>query len=157
MTVVIRRCCLLLLVLTVVVAPLHARPALADRTSTLRRASENIVQGPLDMVLSPVVAGDTLVRNIDAADYNIGATSIVAFVGYPALLFVTAWAAGFRMWSGLLEFPVGLGLLVSKSFSDWEPAPFFETEREPALVDAPNDIFGFKFGVYYVANTNIPK
>jgi len=34
---------------------------------------------------------------------------------------ITAATGVFRLWSGFAEMPVGLTLLVSKSFTDWEP------------------------------------
>jgi hypothetical protein len=154
-TVVGRRFWSLIAGVAILASTLQAGPALANRADTLRRAGENIVQGPLDLLLTPAVAGHTLGRNIRVAQYNIPGAVVAGIVGYPWLFWTTGFAAGFRLWSGLLEFPVGLGLLVSKSFTDWEPAPFFDVARDPAMVDYPNDVFNWKFGTYYIANANM--
>ena len=135
--------------LMVVVA---ARPAYAegDRTATLRRAVSNVLLGPLDVALSPVVTVQALEANARAAGNSWPATAALELLGGVGwFLPVTAAAGVFRLWSGLAEMPVGLALLVSKSFTPWEPSAFFEIREETALVSCPNPVIPVKFGVNY--------
>jgi len=120
------------------------------RTDTLRRAVSNVLLGPLDVALSPAVTVQALYANAKAANYSPPATVALELLGGAGWFFPLTAATGvFRMWSGFAEMPVGLALLVSKSFTDWEPAPFFEVREEPALVSCPNPVIPLKFGVNY--------
>jgi len=138
--------------LVVAVAARGPRPAYAEgeRTATLRRAVSNVLLGPLDVALSPVVTVQALGVNARAAGYPWPATAALELLGGGGwFLPLTAVTGVFRMWSGFAEMPVGVAVLVSKSFTDWEPAPFFEVREEPALVSCPNPVIPLKFGVNY--------
>ncbi len=106
------------ILLVALAAPRMAHAA-GDRTDTLRRAVANVLLGPLDVALSPVVTVQALYDNAKAANYS--------------------------------EMPVGLTLLVSKSFTDWQPAPFFEVHGKPAMVSFPSAVIPIEFGVNYLA------
>ena len=138
--------------LMVAVAAREPRPAYAegDRTATLRRAVSNVLLGPLDVALSPIVTVQALDANARAAGYPWPATAALELLGGGGWFFpLTAVTGVFRMWSGFAEIPVGLALLVSKSFTNWEPGAFFEVREEPALVSWPNLVMPVKFGVNY--------
>jgi len=118
----------------------------------LRRAVANVLLGPLDVALSPAVTAQALYTNAEAAHYSMPATVALELVGGAGWFFpVTAATGVFRMWCGFAEIPVGLTLLVSKSFTDWQPAPFFEVHGKPAMVSFPSAVIPLEFGVNYLA------
>ena len=41
-------------------------------------------------------------------------------------------------------------LLGTKSFTNWEPEPFFETGQNPTIVSEPGTVFDWNFGVQYI-------
>jgi len=126
--------------------------AAGDRTDTLRRAVANVLLAPLDVALSPVVTVQALYDNAKAANYSPPATVALELLGGGGWFFPLTAATGvFRMWSGFAEMPVGLTLLVSKSFTDWQPAPFFEVHGKPAMVSFPSVVIPIEFGVNYLA------
>ena len=126
--------------------------AAGGRTDTLRRAVANVLLGPLDVALSPVVTVQALYADAKAANYSPPATVVLELLGGAGWFFpVTAAAGVFRMWSGFAEVPVGLTLLVSKSFTSWEPAPFFEMRGKAAMVSYPSAVIPIEFGVNYLA------
>ena len=142
-----------LLFLVVTVCAPRPTSAQGDRTATLRRAVSNAVFGPLDVALSPVVTAQTLYERGRMEKYSWPGIAALELIGGPGFFFPSNAAAGaFRTWAGLFEIPVGLGLLVSKSFTDWEPPALFDLHEEPALVDHPNDVIPVKFGVEYLGS-----
>jgi len=128
--------------------------AAGDRTNTLRRAVANTLLGPLDVALSPAVTVLALFRTARAANYPPAATGALELIGGAGWFFpVTAATGVFRTWTGIAEIPVGLTLLVSKSFTNWEPAAFFEVNDKAAMVSYPNAPIPIVFGVNYLAST----
>jgi hypothetical protein len=126
--------------------------AAGDRTTTLRRAVGNVLLGPFDVALSPVVTAQGVYESSRAAGYSLPTTAAVELIGGAGwYLPVTAGTGIFRIMSGFGEIPVGLVLLVSKSFTKWEPDPFFEVAGKPALVSVPNAPIPIAFGVNYLA------
>lgn len=125
------------------------------RAETLKRSVENITQGPLDMALAPGTAGYTAYRSITAPEASTGERMALSIFGGPWAAIVNATGGVFRLWSGLLELPVGLALLVTKSFTDAEPGAFFDTKADRALVDHPTDVYDVKFGVFYLNNPSL--
>src|SRR5437867_4336348 len=122
------------------------------RTDTLRRAVSNVLLGPFDVALSPAVTAQALYANAKAANYSAPATVALELLGGAGWFFpVTAATGVFRMWSGFAEMPVGLTLLVSKSFTDWQPPPFFDVHGKPAMVSYPSAVIPLEFGVNYLA------
>ena len=138
------------------VAVAASEPQVADavggRTDTLRRAVANVLLGPFDVALSPAVTVQALYENASAANYPPAAIAALELIGGGGWYFpVTATTGVMRMWSGFAEIPVGLTLLVSKSFTSWEPAPFFEANEKAAMVSYPNAPIPIVFGVNYLA------
>jgi len=139
-----------LLIVVVARAPRLAH-AEGDRTETLRRAVSNVLLGPLDVALSPVVTAQALSTSAEAAGYSWLGTGALELIAGPGWYFpVTATAGVFRVWSGLAEMPVGLALLVTKSVTNWQPPAFFDVHEEPAMVSQPDAVIPIKFGVNYL-------
>jgi hypothetical protein len=117
---------------------------------SLKRSFENMTQGPLDLLLTPVVAGQTAYQNLKGEGATTGEMIRIGPVAYGGLL-IMDWAAGFfRTLSGFAELPFGLGALAASPFTDWQPPAFFDADKPPALVDHPTSVYHIKFGVAHV-------
>ena len=130
------------LLLAVVAAP----PAQAS-PETLQRSISNILFGPLDIVLSPVVGSQTVYRNIQDIDDSMGVR--IAYV-VPGVVWNTTLEMGsgiIRCMTGLIELVPGIGLLPFEA--DLDPL-FSPVEKADALVDEETPILPIKFGVNYV-------
>ncbi len=140
-------------ILLFAVATLEPRVGHADdRTVTLRRAVGNVLLGPFDVALSPAVTAKGLYENATEANYSPGAIAALELLGGAGWYFpVTAGTSALRILAGFLEMPVGAILLVSKSFTAWEPDPFFQVVDKPAIVSFPNAPIPIVFGVNYLA------
>ena len=126
----------------------------ANRADTLRRAVGNVLLGPIDVALSPAVTAKAMYDNGQAANYSPAAIGALGVIGGAGWYFpITAAAGILRIWSGFIEMPIGLVLLVSKSFTKWEPGPIFEVTDKPAMVSYPNAPIPIVFGVNYPAGT----
>ena len=127
---------------------LASNPAQAT-TDTLKRAVGNIVQAPLDLVLSPVVAGTTMVNDLREIDDSLGVK-----IAYPVPAFlikttVHMGASVIRGVSGVLELFPGMGLL----FSDNDMDPLFDlVDRVDPLVEAETPVMDFRFGLNYTGS-----
>lgn len=139
-----------LLLAVVAIAPRAAR-AQDDRTETLRRATSNMLMGPLDVVLSPAVTVRALYDGSKASNESVPAMLATELFGGAGFYFpVTAAAGFFRTWSGVIEMPIGLVLLGTKSFTKWQPPALFTVGDEPAMVNHPDSAIPVKFGVQYL-------
>lgn len=124
-------------------------PALAS-PETLKRSVTNIAFAPLDIVLAPVVAGQTIYNNMRDID-----DSRWVRIVYPIPGFV--WTTGtqigggiLREITGLIELLPGLGLV----FLEADLQPLYDpVERGEGLIDIETDNFAIKIGVNY---TSIP-
>ena len=139
-------------VLLFVVISLQPREARAG-VGPLRHALENATQGPLDVVLTPVVAGLTTYRNVSEDSTSVGGAVGTGFMVYIGLLMYDGSASFFRTLAGLLEIPLGVGALAATPFTDWQPDLFFDQDKPPAMVDHPTSWFHVKFGIYHVGVT----
>ena len=115
---------------------------------TLKRSVENLTQWPLDLALSPVVAGKTVYQNLRDIDDSTAVKIVYPVPGFAFVTMVQAGTAVLRGVTGVLEFLPGLGLL------------FFETDLDPifdaaddseALVDFETVVYHFKFGISYTS------
>jgi len=137
--------------LVAVVLALAPAVARADgRAATLQRSVENMMYGPLDMGLSPFVSTRTLYKNGKAAGYGWPAIGALEVFGNIWMIPLNITAGLFRVSAGVAEFPIGLGLLVSKSFTDKEPPVLFDIQRTPALIEYDDPVWPTKLGPYYV-------
>ena len=122
-------------------------PSTAHATGeTLKRATSNLLMAPLDIALSPVVAGKTIVTNMREIEDTTPVRVTYAVPGYIFLTGVQAGAGVIRAITGALEFIPGLGLL----FFDTDLDPLYDpVERGSALVDHDTRFLNVKFGVDY--------
>jgi len=130
------------------------RPAVAHAGfEPLKRALENTTQGPLDVLLSPVVGIQTGFRNVAAEGHSTAGTIALGSIAAFGLTMFDGAASFFRTLSGIVELPLGVGLLAATPFTDWQPPAFFDVEKPSALVNYPTPWFNVKFGVYHVGVT----
>ncbi|MDP6540799.1 MAG: hypothetical protein QF410_14745 [Planctomycetota bacterium] len=123
-----------------VASPMAATP------DTLKRSIENITQFPLDLALSPVVAMQTVITNMNDIEDSPGVRLAYPVPGYFWTCFVQGGAAMLRGITGVIEFLPGLALL----FTDAELDPIFDpADEQDGLVDFETDIFYVKFGINY--------
>jgi hypothetical protein len=128
---------------------------------TLRRSVGNLVQAPIDAVLSPVTAGRTLVRNLRDVDDTMPVKIFYAGPGYIWLTGVQFGAAILRGVAGALELVPGIFLLPFET----DISPLYDpADRGAALVEmenplADNDVmrwvpivtWNVRFGVTYTS------
>jgi len=127
----------------VVASPVSASP------ETLKRSVENMVMFPLDLVLSPVVAGKTIYTNLRDIDDSNAVRVAYPVPGFAWVTFVQMGSACIRGLTGVLEFVPGVGLL----FFDADLDPLFDPPAEnEALVDFENPVLNLKFGVSYTSS-----
>jgi hypothetical protein len=134
--------------LLVSMALAFAAPPAAATPATLRRALSNIVCGPLDVALAPIVGPKMTVDNLRFIDDTPG---VRAFWAVPGVIWNTGIEIGLgviREMTGLIE--LGPGLLLFFSESDLDPllAPVEDSE---ALVDYETPLIHFRFGMFYTA------
>jgi len=135
------------LLLAIAVTALVPGPALAGG-ETLKRSIENMTQFPLDLALSPVVAGQSVYTNLKYQSDSTAVRWAYPVPGYLWLTGVQMGASVLRGMSGALAFPVGVALLPF----DYElPIMFDPAERGEALVDEDTPPFHFKFGIDYTS------
>ena len=114
---------------------------------TIARAVGHIVQSPLDLALSPIVAWATLNTNIRDIDDTTAVRVAYYLPGYFWLLGVQVGASVIRGVTGGLEFLPGLFLI---PFPNTELDRIYDpVERGAALVEYENDIIDVKFGINY--------
>ena len=122
------------------VSPASASP------ETIKRSTSNILFGPLDFVLGPVVGSRTVYNNLQDIDDTTGVR--IAFA-VPGVAWNSAMQMGggvLRAFSGLLEFVPGLVLLPFEA--DMDPL-FTMPDRQDALIDEEYDFISVKIGVNY--------
>jgi hypothetical protein len=122
-----------------------ASPAAAS-PETLRRSMSNILFSPLDIALSPVVAANSIYRNLNDIDDSLGVRIAYPLPGFVWNTGLTIGAGGLRMLTGLLELVPGLILLPFET--DMDPL-FAPGEKADALVDVETPPLAVKFGIDY--------
>ncbi len=133
--------------LALALAVVAGSPGTAQATGeTLKRATSNILMAPFDMVMSPIVAGKTIVTNMQEIDDSTGVRVAYAVPGYIFLTGMQLGASTIRAISGVLEFLPGLGLL----FFDTDLDPLYDpVENGDAMVDYDTRFLNMKFGIDY--------
>lgn len=131
---------------------------------TLRRGISNIINGPLDMLLSPFVAGVTLANNLQTIDDSAAVRVVYALPGWIWLSGLNFGSGGIRTITGALECLPGVLLFPFETDVD----PLFDPVTDAgAWVDWENPIgqienpwvyynplvvpfaIDFKFGINY--------
>jgi len=124
-----------------------ASPVLAS-PETLKRSAGNILFAPLDIVLAPVVAGQSLANNMRETDDPRWMRAAYAIPGYAWLVGAQLGGGVIREIGGLLELLPGLGLLFFEADLD----PLFDpAESGKALVEAETRPLNIKFGIDYTS------
>jgi hypothetical protein len=124
-----------------------AAPAQAT-VDVLRRSFENMPQGILDSVLSPVTAGQSVVNNLQDIEDTPGVRMVYTVPGFIWNTMANFGGGLIRTLTGVMELPVGAVLL----FTDAEMEPLFDpVEDNDSLVlyDDYEDIYRVKFGTHY--------
>ncbi len=112
-------------------APAEASP------ETLRRSFSNIMNGPFDMALAPVVGGLTLAKNLQDIDDTPGVRVAYAVPGWFWLTGLNLAGGAIRVITGTLELLPGIGLFAFEPDMD----PLFDpVENAPALVEWDNPL-----------------
>ena len=123
-------------------------PAASATPATLKRSVENLTQWPLDLALSPVVAGNTIYNNLSSVDDSTGVRIAYPIPGFIWTTSVQVGAAVLRGVTGVFELLPGLILLPLDADLD----PLFDPAVEnSALVDYDNPVYHVKFGTNYTA------
>jgi hypothetical protein len=137
------------LALALCAAGLASEPARAG-TQTLKRSFENLTLWPLDLALSPVVAGRTLYTNLRDIEDTDAVRIAYPIPGYVWLTAVQAGAAVLRGVTGVFELVPGLILLPFEAEVQvlYDPA-----DENESLVDIETPVYRIKFGVNY---TGVP-
>jgi hypothetical protein len=124
-------------------------PAPADASpATLKRSIENLTLFPIDLVLSPVVAGRTVVRNLQDVDDSELVRIVYPIPGFAWVTTVQIGAAVLRGVTGAFELLPGIGLF----FFDADLDPLFDpADENEALVDFETPIYHVRFGIDYTS------
>lgn len=146
-----RRILLGLLTLVCVLGLPWARQAGAQAAS-VKRSFENITQAPLDLLVAPVTAYQTLDINTEDAVQSKGARVTTRIVGYPFVLWLYGILAGFREAAGIAELPVGLVLWPINAFHKVELTPFFDPSEAHAMLERPGPAYSVTIGGRYLAS-----
>lgn len=129
-----------LALLSLAAAPAAATPA------TFKRSIQNLTQFPLDVALSPVVAANSIQRNLRTIDDSLAVKIAYPIPGFFWNTMVQAGAGVLRGVTGVLEFVPGVILLPFDTDMD----PLFDpSEENSALVDYETPVYHVKFGVDY--------
>lgn len=132
------------LAVTAIVASL-ALPAAAT-TATLKRSIENLTLWPLDVVTTPIVAGQSIYENMQSESDTLAVKIAYPVPGYLWNCMVGFGASVLRGVSGVIELVPGLILLPLDADLD----PLYDPPAEnPALVDWQNGVYDMRFGVHY--------
>ena len=123
-----------------------APPASAS-TQTISRSLTNILFGPLDFALSPIVGTRSVYNNLRDIDDSTGVRIFYAIPGVAWNIAFNAGGGVIRLFTGLLEFVPGLILIPFEA--DMDPL-FAPPERADALIDEEYDLFAVKIGINYL-------
>jgi hypothetical protein len=133
-----------LLAALVAAVPAQAGP------DVLKRSVGNIVFAPIDMVLSPFIAANTLYNNLRNVDDSLGVRVAYVPMGFAWNTGVQAMGAVTREITGLIELLPGIGLFFLDADMDPLLAP---VDRGNALLSVDSEIFPVRVGIDY---TTVP-
>jgi hypothetical protein len=122
-------------------------PGQADATSaTIKRSIENITLFPFDVVMSPVVAGQTLYTNLNDIEDSTAVRIAYPVPGFIWLTAVQIGAGVLRGVTGVFEFLPGLILIPLEADLD----PLFDpADENEALIDYELPFYHLRFGINY--------
>jgi hypothetical protein len=115
---------------------------------TLQRSVSNMVQAPLDMLLSPITAALGITQKLQDIDDTMPVRIVYTLPGYLWYTGVCIFGGALRGVTGAIELIPGIVLLPAAN-TDLDPM-FAPVERAPALVERDEPIVIFiKFGIDY--------
>jgi hypothetical protein len=125
-----------------------AADAAQATTETIKRATSNLLFGPLDTALSPVVAAKAEYQN-----WNQISDSDLVKIVYPIPGFF--WLTGVQLFTGVIRTITGAielvpGLFLLPLDTDL-PLLFDPADRNPALIEYDNAVLPVKIGVDYTS------
>ena len=123
-----------------------ASPAAATEV-TFKRAVTNLLFGPLDIALSPIVAPRSVYTNLQDIDDTTGVRIAFAVPG-------VVWNLAFNMGGGMLRvlsgvFEIVPGVLLLPFETDMDPI-YAPPERAGALIDEDTHLGPIKIGIDYM-------
>ena len=123
-----------------------ASPAAATEV-TFQRAVTNLLFGPLDIALSPIVAPRSVYTNLQDIDDTTGVRIAYAVPG-------VVWNLAFNMGGGMLRvlsgvFEIVPGVLLLPFETDMDPI-YAPPERAGALIDEDTHLGPIKIGIDYM-------
>lgn len=115
-------------------------------TDTLKRSVENITLFPLDVAMSPIVAGQTLYTNLrDIED----STAVRIAYPLPGMVWLTAVQIGAGVLRGVTGvFELLPGLILLPLDADLDPL-FDPADENEALIDYELPFYHVRFGINY--------
>ena len=119
----------------------------AASPDTFKRAFTNILFGPVDFALSPIVASRAVYNNLRDIDDSPGVRIAYAIPGVAWNIAFVMGGGVLRTFSGLLEIVPGIILIPFEADMDPIYAP---AERADALVWEEFDTFTLKLGINYL-------
>lgn len=121
--------------------------------ATLTHSLGEIVQSPLDLVLSPISAGVQLVKNLRDIDDSMLVRIVYTLPGYVWLVGLNVGASILRGVAGALELVPGVILLF---FPNQTMDPLFApVERAPALIQWDNPLSEEPVFLQYIPGVNL--
>lgn len=123
-----------------------ASPAAATE-KTFKRALTNLLFGPLDIALSPIVAPKAVVDNLADIDDTPGVRILYAVPGVVWNMTFNIGGGMLRTFTGILE--MGPAILLLPFDTDMDPI-FAPPGRAPALIDEDSDLGPIKIGINYM-------
>lgn len=134
------------LLLALVLALGLASPAGATER-TLKRAFTNLLFGPLDVALSPIVGPRSVYQNLQDIDDTTGVRIAYAVPGVAWNTFFNIGGGLLRTFTGALEIVPGVLLLPFET--DLDPL-FAPPERAAALIDEETHLGQVRIGLNYM-------
>jgi hypothetical protein len=130
---------------------LAAAPAMAS-PRTIKRSFENLTQWPLDVALSPVIAGRDIYVNMREIEDSTAVRIFYPLPGWAWNTMVQCGAGVLRGVTGVIEVIPGLLLL---PFPDADLEPLFDpADENEGLVQWENGIYDVKFGISYTGSSS---
>jgi len=123
-----------------------ASPASAS-PETIKRAASNLLFGPFDFFLGPVVGGRSIYYNLQDIDDSTGVRVAYVIPGFAWNSAICMGGAVFRTISGALELVPALFLIPFEA--DMDPI-FAPAEKSDALIWEDTDVMVVKLGINYV-------
>lgn len=134
----------LVAVLGLVVPNASAQPA------TMLNGVENVSMAPVDVVLAPVVAVQTIRTNLEQARLGTAGQVGATVIGVPWIWVLQNVLTGARIVSGLGEIGLGLVLTPASLFTDVPERQLFDATTASPMVNREGG-FDVVFGAHYIA------